>query len=104
MEGRHDYVAFGRTADRPHNTERTVKRARITRRGSLVTFKITADAYLANLVRIAAGNLLSVAEHKRDADWFESLLRGGERSESGRTLPASGLFLWHVTYPPSFSF
>jgi tRNA pseudouridine38-40 synthase len=104
MEGRHDFGAFCRTADRPDNTVRTVKRARMTRRGDLITFKITADAYLANMVRIAAGNLLSVAEHKRDAGWFGSLLSGGERRESDRTLPASGLFLWRVTYPPSFSF
>ncbi|MDR0652580.1 MAG: tRNA pseudouridine(38-40) synthase TruA [Synergistaceae bacterium] len=102
MEGRHDFGAFCRTADRPDNTVRTVKRARITRRGSLVTFKITADAYLTNMVRITAGNLLSVAEGKRDADWFASLLHGGNRSESSRTLPASGLFLWRVSYPPSF--
>ena len=101
MEGRHDFGAFCRAADRPDNTVRTVIRARITRRGSLVTFKITADAYLTNMVRIAAGNLLSVAGHKRGADWFESLLDGGERSESRRTLPASGLFLWRVIYPPS---
>ncbi|MDR1581084.1 MAG: tRNA pseudouridine(38-40) synthase TruA, partial [Synergistaceae bacterium] len=87
MEGRHDFGAFCRAADRPDNTVRTVKRALIRRRGSLVTFKITADAYLTNMVRIAAGNLLSIAEHKRDADWLESLLNGGERSESSRTLP-----------------
>ncbi|MDR0763985.1 MAG: tRNA pseudouridine(38-40) synthase TruA [Synergistaceae bacterium] len=98
MEGRHDFGAFCRAADRPGNTARTVRRARITRQGSLVTFKITADAYLANMVRIAAGNLLSVAGHKRSADWFESLLNGGNRSESDRTLPASGLFLWRVNY------
>jgi tRNA pseudouridine38-40 synthase len=101
MEGRHDFGAFCRTSDRPENTVRTVKRARITKRGNLVTLKITADAYLTNMVRIAAGNLLSVAERKRDADWFESLLGGGDRNESARTLPASGLFLWRVTYPPS---
>jgi tRNA pseudouridine38-40 synthase len=100
MEGRHDFGAFCRAADKPDNTLRTVKRARVTRRGSLVTFKITADAYLANMVRIAAGNLLSVAEGKRSADWFELLLRGGDRRESARTLPASGLFLWRVAYPP----
>jgi tRNA pseudouridine38-40 synthase len=99
MEGRHDFGAFCRAADRPDNAARTVTRARITRRGSLVTFKITADAYLTNMVRIAAGNLLSVAERKRDANWFKSLLCGGERSESSRTLPASGLFLWRVNYP-----
>jgi tRNA pseudouridine38-40 synthase len=102
MEGRHDFGAFCRAADRPDNTVRNVKRARIVRRGNLVTFKITAESYLANMVRIAAGILLSVAEHKRDADWFESILNGGDRSKSARTLPASGLFLWRVAYGPSF--
>ncbi|MDR3166122.1 MAG: tRNA pseudouridine(38-40) synthase TruA [Synergistaceae bacterium] len=99
MEGRHDFGAFCRAADKPDNTVRTVRRARLIRRGSLVIFKITADAYLTNMVRIAAGNLLSVAERKRDADWFKSLLCGGDRRESARTLPASGLFLWRVIYP-----
>jgi tRNA pseudouridine38-40 synthase len=101
MEGTHNFGAFCRAADRPENTLRTVKRSRLTKRGNLVTFKIIAESYLTNMVRIAAGNLLSVAEGKRDADWFESLLNGGTRNKSARTLPALGLFLWRVTYPPS---
>ena len=76
LAGEHDFGAFCRSVDRPENTIRRVKYARLFRRGKLVVFRIVADSYLTNMVRIAVGNLISVASGRRDEDWFRSLLDG----------------------------
>ncbi|MDR1965281.1 MAG: tRNA pseudouridine(38-40) synthase TruA [Synergistaceae bacterium] len=98
--GTHDFAAFCRMADRPENTRRTVRSARLIARGDLAVFRIVANSYLTNMVRIAVGNLIAVASGKRDEPWLASLFEEGrDRRRSERTVPASGLFLWKVTYP-----
>ncbi|MDR1651825.1 MAG: tRNA pseudouridine(38-40) synthase TruA [Synergistaceae bacterium] len=96
--GEHDFRLFCRAADRPENTVRTVRSAALHRRGSLVVFRIVANAYLTNMVRIAAGGILDVAAGRRGEEWLRSLLDGGDVPKRPRTLPASGLFLWRVLY------
>ena len=99
LVGEHDFAAFCRSADKPENTIRRVKYARLFRRGKLVVFRIIADSYLTNMVRIAVGNLLAVASGRRDENWFLSLLDGTrDRRSSSETVSAHGLFLWKVTY------
>lgn len=103
LVGEHDFRAFCRTVDCPDVTMRTVEYARLFERGNLLMFRIVANAYLTNMIRIAVGNLVSVAAGKHDAEWFEALLSGkGKRAESAQTASASGLFFWKATYPDSF--
>ncbi|MDR3279432.1 MAG: tRNA pseudouridine(38-40) synthase TruA [Synergistaceae bacterium] len=98
LAGEHDFGAFCRTSDRPANTIRTVKSAALKRRGSMIVFRIIANSYLTNMVRITVGNLLAVAAGKRDDAWFESLLYGARRHISAKTVAPCGLFLWRVVY------
>jgi tRNA pseudouridine(38-40) synthase len=66
----------------------------------MLIFKITANSFLTNMVRIAVGNLISVASGRRGTEWFASLMgKERERNESSGTAPPSGLFLWKITYP-----
>ena len=100
LVGEHDFAAFCRSADKPADTVRRVKYARLKRRGRFIMFRIVADSYLTNMVRIAVGNLLSVASGRKDGDWFRHLLCGAvDRNDSTETAAARGLFLWKVTYP-----
>jgi tRNA pseudouridine38-40 synthase len=99
LVGRHDFRAFCRTGDCPPDSVRNVKKARITRRGRLIVFRIVADSYLTNMVRIAVGNLLDIAAGKRGENWLSGLLDGkSDRQDSSRTAPPNGLFLWKVNY------
>ena len=97
--GKHDFGAFCRTADRPDDAVRTVRSVSLHSRGGLVVFRIIANSYLTNMVRIAVGNLLSVASGRRDENWLRSLLEvGRDRNDSSITVPPGGLFLWNVIY------
>ncbi len=99
LVGRHDFSAFCRKEDCPANSVRNVRYARLFRKGPLLVFRIVADAYLTNMIRIAVGNLLAVAAGRRQADWFRSLLESpSDRTASGQTAPPCGLFFWRVEY------
>ncbi|MDR2779939.1 MAG: tRNA pseudouridine(38-40) synthase TruA [Synergistaceae bacterium] len=98
--GEHDFRAFCREGDRPADTVRHVRYARLTRRGQLILFRIVAGSYLTNMVRIAVGCLLEVAARRKDKSWLAGLLRdASERGTTTKTAAARGLFLWKVEYP-----
>jgi tRNA pseudouridine38-40 synthase len=101
LAGAHDFRAFCRLEDCPENTERTVLRSRLIRRGPLLVFRIVANSYLTNMLRIAVGNLMEIASGRRGEDWLRALLRAGgaqDRRDSARTVSPSGLFFWRVNY------
>lgn len=97
MEGTHDFRAFCRTCDAPDETTRTVFFSRLHRIGDMIVFRIKARGYLTNMIRIAVGNFIA-AGRGRGAEWFEALLAGAPRTESAKTVPASGLFFWGAEY------
>jgi tRNA pseudouridine38-40 synthase len=97
--GTHDFRAFCRKADVPDETNRTVIRSSLGVRGNLIVFRVEANAFLTNMVRIMAGNLMEVARGRFDEGKIAKLLSGeADRTESAATPSPSGLFLWKVNY------
>jgi tRNA pseudouridine38-40 synthase len=96
--GEHDFAAFCRAGDRPENTTRKVTASSLKKRGGLIVFRIRANSYLTNMVRIAVGNIIAVASGKRDENWFVSLLRENEGRDGAKIATPGGLFLWSVDY------
>jgi tRNA pseudouridine38-40 synthase len=72
--------------------------ASVARVGDLITFRVRADGFLYNMVRIMVGTLAEVAEGHIPADSIPSRLDSLERSKFGRTAPAEGLYLNRVFY------
>jgi len=98
VAGEHDFRAFCRASEAPDDCLRTIYRARYHVRGQLVRVRIRGDSFLTNMIRIIMGSLDWIAGGRRDPSWFEGLLGGKDRSESGPTCPPDGLFLWSVGY------
>jgi tRNA pseudouridine38-40 synthase len=98
LAGEHDFAAFCRAADRPEGTRRTVISARLHSRGRMKIFRIVANAYLTNMVRIIVGNMSGIAAGRRDENWLAEMLESGASVVNDKTAPASGLFLWKVNY------
>ena len=101
--GRHDFSAFcaaGSSAAAHGDTVRTVTACAAERSGALVTITVTADGYLYHMVRILAGTLTEVGRGKLAPQALPALLAAGDRGRAGPTLPAKGLFLARVEYPP----
>lgn len=99
LVGRHDFSGFCREADRIGDCRRTVHRIDIEEDGPRVTFHLSADGFLYNMVRIIVGTLLRVGVGRFSRDDVEQLLVDGARKSAGPTVPAHGLALVEVCYP-----
>ena len=100
--GTHDFLALcaaGSSAAAHGDTVRTITDCHVTRRGDEVDIEVTADGYLYNMVRILAGTLCEVGAGRLCAADISAILASRDRSRTGPTLPAKGLFLKCVDYP-----
>lgn len=99
--GKQDFECFSRT----HTDVKTficdVRAASFTKEGSLISFEITADRFLRNMVRAVVGSLLEVGLGKRSPEWIQELIQSKSRSKAGASAPAKGLSLTAVNYPNS---
>ena len=66
---------------------------------NLWVYEVTADGFLYNMVRNLVGTMIEVGRGRRDVDWIEEVLAGGNRSAAGPTAVAKGLCLHRVRYP-----
>ena len=96
--GRHDFSAFCATGSTVTSTVRTVSAASVVRDGDLVLFRVSADGFLYNMVRIMTGTLIYISNGKIPMESMPSLVSGGARKNSGYTVPAQGLYLNQVFY------
>ncbi|WP_018156870.1 tRNA pseudouridine(38-40) synthase TruA [Demetria terragena] len=61
---------------------------------------VVADAFCHSMVRALVGVVVPVGEGDRDVDWPYDVLAGGMRHPAVTVMPAHGLSLMEVVYPP----
>jgi tRNA pseudouridine38-40 synthase len=98
LRGTHDFTAFTPTQTDHIRFDRDIHAASWNLEGDLLTFRITADAFMRNMVRILVGTMLEVSSGRRTVDSFTQLLEGATRSKAGDTAPPHGLYLESVSY------
>ena len=96
--GKHDFSAYMASGSDIKDTVRTVVDARVYREGDIIVFKVSADGFLYNMVRIFVGTLIAVAEGKISPDEIDMITESCDRRRAGITAPASGLYLNRVVY------
>ena len=67
--------------------------------GGLLTFCITSDRFLRNMVRAIVGTLVDIGLEKITIKDFISIIESQDRTKAGFSVPAQGLFLTKVDYP-----
>ena len=98
FRGTHDFSGFCAKDAKVRNFVRTIYDCEIDTEGPIVSFRITGDGFLWNMVRIMMGTLLTLGKGKRLPQEIPKLLAAGERKFVGATVPPHGLFLVSVEY------
>ncbi|CAI8246345.1 MAG: tRNA pseudouridine synthase A [Polaribacter sp. SA4-10] len=63
-----------------------------------LTFHISANRFLRNMVRAIVGTLLEVGSGKKTVEDFREIIESKSRSKAGLSVPAKGLFLTAIKY------
>lgn len=64
-----------------------------------MTFVITADRFLRNMVRAVVGTLVDVGRGKLTLEGFGDIIAARDRCAAGTSMPPEALYLHSVTYP-----
>ena len=96
--GTHDFSAYMAANSTVKSTVRTIYTTEISRDGDMISFKISGDGFLYNMVRIIVGTLISVAEGKTRPEDIDIITQSRDRSNAGVTAPPQGLYLNKVVY------
>ncbi len=107
LVGEHDFRAFGRSPrDHRSGDQHSCVRLMLAAgcRGDVgsgvVSFDFTANSFLTGMVRRLVGTLLLVGWGQLDVDGFAQILASRNEAHPGASVPACGLCLTQVFYPP----
>lgn len=96
--GTHDFKAFCSAGSSVQSTVRTVKNFSVSRENDMIIFKVTADGFLYNMVRIMVGTLTDITLGKIKPDSITEIIESLDRNRAGVTAPPQGLYLNKVFY------
>ena len=75
-----------------------ITEAKWVQKDAELTFHISANRFLRNMVRAIVGTLLDVGLGKISIEDFRTIIEGKNRCKAGVSVPAKGLFLTKVRY------
>jgi tRNA pseudouridine38-40 synthase len=93
-----DFQAFSKVKTDVKTFNCDVTEAKWILVGNNLTFHITANRFLRNMVRAIVGTLVDVGKHKITKEDFRNIILSKDRSNAGLSVPAKGLFLTSITY------
>ncbi len=96
--GEHDFKSFKASGTSSKSSVRTIYDAKVWRENDRVFIELTGNGFLYNMVRIIAGTLVDVGVGKINPEDVKSIIESKDRSNAGKTLPATGLCLIKVDY------
>lgn len=95
--GTHDFRAFMASGSKIEDTVRSVYSAYVEEEGDKIVFRVSANGFLYNMVRIMTGTLTDIARGKIKLS-VSDIIESGDRKLAGVTAPPQGLYLWKVEY------
>ncbi|CAM1339490.1 tRNA pseudouridine(38-40) synthase TruA [Tenacibaculum aestuarii] len=93
-----DFECFSKVKTDVNTFNCTITNAEWIMKGNELTFHISANRFLRNMVRAIVGTLIDVGLEKITIDDFKKIIESKNRSNAGVSVPAKGLFLTAVTY------
>ena len=99
--GFHDFYAFQRLGSKRSHSFTTIQDVQLLRQGDLIVFEIQASGFLYGMVRLLAGQLVALGEHRINLETFEQRWKERRRFEVKESAPACGLCLVRAGYKES---
>ena len=96
--GTHDFSAFCAAGATTLSNVRTVTACSVKRDGDLITFSLTGDGFLYNMVRIMVGTAIYIGRGKIPQGSIPEIIKSKDRTKAGGTLPPYALYLNKVHY------
>ena len=93
-----DFESFSKVKTDVKSFNCKIMKAKWTLEDQHLTFHITANRFLRNMVRAIVGTLVEVGTGKKTVEDFKKIIESKKRSEAGASVPARGLFLTEVAY------
>lgn len=100
LVGEHDFAAFCRRREGAGTVRDLLVLEWRRREGGLAVATVEADAFCHSMVRALVGALLAVGTGRRATQWPREVLAAGVRHPAVTVVPAHGLTLEEVRYPP----
>ncbi len=97
--GTHDFSGFMAQGGSSKTFDRTIFESTLYLEGDLLTYRITGDGFLYNMVRIISGTLVAVGKGKIESEDIPAIIASKDRVKAGMTAPAKGLTLLRAYYP-----
>lgn len=94
-----DFSSFSKLHTQVKTNLCKITKAEWTQENNLITFEITADRFLRNMVRAIVGTLVAVGKKEITIDEMRKIIESKNRSNAGESFPACGLYLTKVIYP-----
>ena len=96
--GKHDFRAFVTENKDKNNCIRTITSVNIKEDNEKIIITFTGDGFLRYQVRNMVGILIRVGEKKISPESVKKILESKDRTKSGKTAPAEGLYLVNIEY------
>ncbi|MGB3142580.1 MAG: tRNA pseudouridine(38-40) synthase TruA [Maribacter sp.] len=97
--GKRDFECFSKSNTDVFTNICDLKYANWSLDNDVLSFTITADRFLRNMVRAVVGTLINVGSGKYEADYVNTILKSKDRAMAGASVPAKGLYLTSIKYP-----
>jgi len=98
LVGTHDFSSFGRVPEGA-TPVRNLLAISVDRTEDLVVIRVTANAFIQQMVRSIVGTLVKIGEGDHPPGWVAEVLEARDRAAAGPVAPPHGLFLVEVDYP-----
>ena len=104
FEGEHDFSSFAASSgseddDRDRNMVRVIYRSEMCREYAELVYTVRGQSFLRYMVRKMVGTLLDVGKRRLRPENIPEIFAAKDRSRSGPTVPAEGLYLVSIEYP-----
>lgn len=100
IQGRHDFKSFQNSGTPVKSTIRTITLARWQQpKKSVLAFHIQGEGFLKQMIRNLIGTQLALSREKEPIKKWDEILLAKNRKAAYETAPASGLYLYKVSYP-----